>query len=403
MTFGALEELDRFLKLGALRKVVLLSNSAYAGSQESLEEKIHERIDKEFKEPTDKEQEIIEAMKKTNLRFVNKISKQQNDREIFVQVQENVREKDVHYFHKFSDPNLSKEELTEFGDALKRAGVGSVTLYLPFIPYQRQDKKDDGRVSISARKFYDDVESAFGHRLKRIVTFDLHAKQEQGYFNGPLDELSAIPDFAAYYRDLFKDSFASGRADVLVISPDAGGAKRARTLAKALGVQNIVLEKHRTGHSEAEHQFYLPSDVKGKKVILVDDIIDSGSTLVGEFENNKIGPVQYLRDDRKAEVYICATHALLSPKRGISAEERMRRAGVQTLFSDTLPEKSEGYYKSHSDWMSVISLNYVLAKAFYCNQVGESISEFLKKRDERLSGKLDFVITKSTNGVLGVE
>ncbi|GEM_PF-449535 len=403
MSFSALERLDRYSKLGSLRNVVLLNNSAYDSSVGALEGKIHERIGKEFLDPTDDEKEIIEGMKLSNLRFVNKISKQQNDKEVYVQVKENVREKDVHYFHKFSDPNISKEELTEFGDALKRAGVGSVTLYLPFIPYQRQDKKDDGRVAISARKFYDDLESAFGHRLKRIVTFDLHAKQEQGYFNGPLDELSAIPDFAAYYRDLFKESFNSGRPDVLVISPDPGGAKRARKLAQALGTQYVTLDKIRTGHGEAEHRFYLPSDVKGKKVIVIDDIVDSGGTAVGEYENNKVGPLQYLRDERGAEVYFCVTHALLSAKKGILAEDRMRRAGIPMLVADTLPERYEGYYKENSDWMSVLSLNYVLAKAFYCNQVGASISEFLKNRDERLFGKLDFVVKKDQNGLLDVQ
>ncbi len=403
MSFTALEQLDRYLKFGSLRKVVLLNNKAYDSSVGALEGKIQERVDKEFSDPTDEEREIIEGMKLSNLRFVDRVSKQQNDREVFVQVKENVREKDVHYFHKFSDPNISKEELTEFGDALKRAGVGSVTLYLPFIPYQRQDKKDDGRVAISARKFYDDLESAFGYRLKRIVTFDLHAKQEQGYFDGPLDELSAIPDFAAYYRNLFKDSFNSGRPDVLVISPDPGGAKRARKLAQALGTQYVTLDKIRTGHGEAEHRFYLPSDVKGKKVIVIDDIVDSGGTAVGEYENNKIGPLQYLRDERGAEVYFCVTHALLSAKKGILAEDRMRRAGIPMLVADTLPERYEGYYKENSDWMSVISLNYVLSKAFYCNQVGASISDFLKKRDDRLSGRLDFVVRKDQNGVIDVE
>ena len=402
MDINALKQFERYSNLVSLRKVVLLSNNSFGSAQVSLEKKIHERIDKEFSESTDDEKEIIEGMKHSTLRFVDKVSKQQNDKEIFFQVKENVREKDVHFFHKFGDPNLDLVELLVAGDALKRAGVNSVTLYLPYIPYQRQDKKDDGRVSIAARWIYDVISTSFGSPLKRIVTFDLHAKQEQGYFNGPLDELSAIPDFAAYYRDLFKEDFSSGRSNVLVISPDPGGAKRARKLAQALSTQYVILDKIRTGHGEAEHRFYLPSDVKGKKVILIDDMIDSGSTLVGEFENNKPGPVQYLRDERGAEVYICATHALLSAKKGISAEERMSRAGVPTLFADTLPERKEGYYLEHKSWMSVLSLNYVLAKAFYCNQVGASISEFLKKRDDRL-GRLDFVLTKDKNGLLDVQ
>jgi len=403
MSFSALERLDRYKKLVSLRNVVLLNNRAYDSSVKSLEVKIQERVTKEFLDPTSDEQEIIEEMKATNLKFVDKLSKQQNDREVFFQVLENVREKDVHFFHKFSDPNIDLAELLVAGDALKRGGVNSVTLYLPYIAYQRQDKKDDGRVPIAARWIYDVISISFGNHLKRIVTFDLHAKQEQGYFDGPLDELSAIPDFAAYYHDLFKDSFASDRRDVLVISPDPGGAKRARSLAKALGTQFVILDKVRTGHGEAEHRFYLPSDVKGKKAIVVDDIVDSGSTAVGEYENNKIGPLQYLRDERGAEVHFCATHALLSSKNGILAEDRMRKAGVSAVFADTMPEKYDGYYKENSDWMSIISLNYVSSKAVYCNQVGASMSDFLKKRDERLFGRLDFVVKKDKNGVLVVE
>jgi len=113
--------------------------------------------------------------------------------------------------------------------------------------------------------------------------------------------------------------------------------------------------------------------------------------------------VQYLRS-LGADVYVCATHAILSMKDGITAEDRFRKTDVSVLFTDSVPEKAAGYYESNNDWMKVISLDYAIAKAFYCNQVGESISEFLSKREIRLqSEKLDFVVTEAYNGTFDVE
>lgn len=398
-----LEKLACRTKLASLSNVVLVNGRSAESSQSHLERKIHERIDKEFPRPGKNEKAIIKEIKERNLRFVSREIKQQRDGEYFVQIQENVREKDVHLFHRFDDKNLDLVELLVMGDALQRAGVRSVTLYLPYIPYQRQDKKDDGRVPISAKLMFNLFNASFGNRLKRIVTTDLHARQAQGYWDGPVDELSAVPEFAAYYRHHFEKELAEDPSSVLVFSPDAGGAKRADYLAKLLRTRFHVLTKRRTGHSKAETRYYLDVDVKGKKIIIVDDMIDSGSSLVGEYENNRQGPVQYLKS-LGADVHVCASHAILSSKNGISAEDRFRKAGSPVLFTDSLPEKSPGYYKENNDWMKVISLDYGTAKAFYCNQVGESISEFLRKREERLQGnKLDFVVTEAYDGTFDVE
>lgn len=388
----ALEQLKVTERLIALSNVVLLSGRSAAGSQQLLEQKIHERVDKEFQEQEGDTHDILEGIKQENLRFVERDIKQQNDGEFFVKIKRNVREKDVHLFHKFNDKNLDLVELLVIGDALKRAGVKSVTAYVPYIPYQRQDKKDDGRVPISAKMVFNLFSASMGSQLKRIVTFDLHARQAQAHYEGPLDELSAIPEFAAHYRGLFREEFDKPRPDVVVISPDAGGAKRAQKLSTLLpGVQYSVLDKKRTDHGKAEHQFYLPIDVKGRKVILVDDMVDSGSSVVGEYENDKDGPVQYLQS-RGADVHLCATHAILSRKNDIAAEERLRRASVPVLFTNSLPEKYPGYYQENRDWMTTLSLDHALAKALFCNQVGESISEFLKKREENLlAEKLDYI------------
>lgn len=403
MPHKELDELARRTNLASLSNVVLINGRPAESSQSHLEKKIHERVDKEFPNPKKKERAIIEELKDRHLRFAERTIKQQRDGEYFVQIKENVREKDVHLFHKFSDKNLDLLELLVMGDALQRAGVQSVTLYLPYIPYQRQDKKDDGRVPISAKLMFNLFNASFGNRLKRIVTTDLHARQAQGYWDGPVDELSAVPEFAAYYRHQFRAELADDPSSVLVFSPDAGGGKRADYLAKLLKTRFHVLTKRRTGHGKAETRYYVDLDVEGKKIIIIDDMIDSGSSLVGEFEHGKDGPVQYLRK-LGAEVYVCATHAILSEKGGIPAEERFRQAGASVLFTDSLPEKNPGYYLDNRDWMRVISLDHAMAKAFYCNQLGESISKFLRGRERRLQGeKLDFVVSDGYDGTFDVE
>ncbi len=364
---------------------------------------IQKRVGKEFPEPDAEEEEILAGIAEKNLRFCPRTIKQHNNQEFFTQINENVREKDVHLFHKFQDPNVDLVELLVIGDNLKRAGVKSTTLYAPFLPYMRQDKKDDGRVPITARGLFDWLSASMGQRLKRIVTFDLHAQQEQGYFDGPLDELSAIPEFAAYYREKLKDSFKGEENRVIVFAADAGGAKKAKKLARLLGTQYQVFDKDRLAHGRAETKQLLGLDLSGKDAILVEDMIDSGGSLVGEYEKGKNGPVQNLQE-LGAKVYICATHAILSKKDSIPAEERFRRASVPVLFTDSIPERHEGYYHENRDWMNIFSLDYTLAKAFYCNQVGESISAFLRNREERLKVKdMNFILQNGESGQVYVE
>jgi len=395
------EKSRRKQRLTALSKVVLINGRSAELSQGSLEKKLMERIDKEFPSPNKRERVDIEALKRENMHFVNRRIKQQSDGEYFIQVQENVREKDIHLFYKFNDKNLDLFELFVMGDTLVRAGVGSITLYLPYLPYQRQDKKDEGRVPISAKLIFNLLIASIGNRLKRIVTFDLHAKQAQGHFDGPVDELSAIPEFAAYYRNKFQEDLARDSSSVVVFSPDAGGAKRAEKLGKLLQVQYHVLTKRRVGHGRAETRYDTSVNLNGKRIIVIDDMIDSGSSLVGEYEIGKDGPVQYFQS-LGADVYCCATHHVLSIKNGITAEERLRKSGVPFLFTDSIPEKYTGYYVDNKDYMSVLSLDHSLAKAVYCNAAGESISKFLTDREEKLKAdKLDLIV--QSDGRIDVE
>ncbi|MBT4539808.1 ribose-phosphate pyrophosphokinase [Candidatus Woesearchaeota archaeon] len=398
MKCSSLEKLQRRERLARLSNVVLVDGRSAEHARNHLEMKIAARMDKEFLDPSDEEKEIISELKEDKLKFAERTIKQQRDGEYFTKVGVNVRERDVHLFYQFEDRNLDMMELLVMGDTLKRSGVKSTTLYLPYIPYQRQDKKDDGRVPISAKLVFDLINASLGSSLKRIVTFDLHAKQAQGFPNIPVDELSAVPEFAAFYRDELKLSNGDNGAQVYVFSPDAGGAKRARYLAKLLDAPQETFDKRRIGHGEARTKFQ-PLDVEGKKVILIDDMIDSGGSLVGQYEKNIIGPVQYLQS-LGADVYICASHRIFSEKNGITAEERFKEAGVQVLLTDSLPPPKESYYSEHSPWMNVISLNHAIAKAFYCNQAGTSISDFIQSREERIKAhSLDFLVERQSSGV----
>ncbi len=403
---NAYDRMIRYKRLMRLSDVVLLSggDGMTPDVEQLLTETICARIDKEFPDPSNQEQEIIAGLKEKDLRFVPRIIKSHNDGEIFVQVGGNVRRKDVHLFYNFGDTVRDEVALYRFGDALKRAGVGTATLYAPYLIDQRQDKKDDGRVSIAIASLMNGLTANFGHRLERIVTSDLHARQIQGLFDGPLDELSAIEDFAAFYKKKFSEELAREKPQVVIISPDAGGAKRAQKLAKLLGVQYLVLDKIRTGHGEAEHRYFLPMDVGGMKAIIIDDIIDSAGSVAGEFEkeDKQEGPVQYLQS-QGAEVYVCSTHAVFSEKNEIMAEERLRKAGAQVLVTDSIQKGAE-YYHRHDDWLTTLSFGYPLAKAFYCNVVGNSISAFISSRQERLTAdKLDFVLKRTGSGVYMVD
>ncbi|MBD3259992.1 ribose-phosphate diphosphokinase [Candidatus Woesearchaeota archaeon] len=343
-----------------------------------LMKKFHERADKEFHDINEKNKQLLQHIKKKNLILADKIIKQHNDGELFVQLKTNIRNKDVHVIQTFADKNRDLMELFIINDALNRAGANSITNYLLYVPYQRQDKKDDGRVAISAKLIFNLLKESCGiGKLKRIVTFDLHARQAQAHFDGPVDEIRAMPLFASYYRDILKAQLAQKDKElVAVISPDAGSAKRAEYLARLLGVRYHVLDKKRTSHGETAFNFVLDWDCKGKHVIMCDDMIDTGGSMVA--------PINFLKS-RGAIVYACCTHPLLSPKAGMSTEQKLAPTGVHLLTTDSLPEKHKGYFKEHSRWVDVISLAFDMAKVMYCNQIGDSVSLFIDKTEKLIA------------------
>lgn len=229
------------------------------------------------------------------------------DGEIYVQVKENVRGKDVFFVQSTSrDANFYIMEMLLVVDALRRASARRINLVIPYFGYARQDRKDKPRVPISARVVADLIEKV---GASRVITVDLHAGQLQGFFTIPVDHLTALPLFADYFKNM---------EDIMIISPDAGGAQRAMDIAKRLNAPFAILFKRRKRPNESE-VIQVVGEVEGKKVIIVDDIVDTAGTLVNAAE--------VLLREGASEVYAAITHPVLS---GI-ALERLRNSSIREL------------------------------------------------------------------------
>jgi ribose-phosphate pyrophosphokinase len=199
-----------------------------------------------------------------------------SDGEVFVQINENVRGRDVFVIQSTSQPvNENLLELLILIDALKRASAGRITAVLPYYGYARQDRKSKPRVPITARLVADLIHAAGAHR---VLTVDLHADQIQGFFSIPVDHLTAAPVLLSYLtRHLAMRGIDP--ADLVVVSPDAGGVTRARTFAKRLGCSLAIIDKRREGKNVAK-AMNIVGEVARKHALIVDDLIDTAGSVV---------------------------------------------------------------------------------------------------------------------------
>jgi len=239
-----------------------------------------------------------------------------SDGEIYCQIMENVRGKDVFIVQPTCCPvNRNLLELLIMIDAFKRSSAHRITAVIPYYGYSRQDRKDKPRVPISSKLVADLLTTA---GAERILSMDLHAGQIQGFFNIPVDNLYAAPVVIKYLKDI-------NIPDFIVVSPDAGGVERARALAKRLQVGLAIVDKRRVGPNVAE-LLHLIGDVKGKNVIICDDIIDTAGTLVNT--------VNALRENGAGKIFACATHGVLSGP----AIDRLRGTPLEELIvTNTIP------------------------------------------------------------------
>lgn len=243
-----------------------------------------------------------------------------SDGECYVQILENVRGADVFVVQPCSQPvDFHLMELLLMIDAFKRASARRITAVVPYYAYARQDRKDKPRVPISAKLVADLLETAGAHRA---LTLDLHAPQIQGYFNIPVDHLFAAPVLVEYFRQ-------KNLPNLTVVSPDAGGVERARLFAKKIDAALAIVDKRRVGKDQTE-VMHLIGEVAGRCALIVDDIVDTASTLVKTAEA--------LVAQGAARVFAAATHAVLSG----NAIERLCRSPIEELIvTDSIPLRPE--------------------------------------------------------------
>ncbi len=244
---------------------------------------------------------------------------------IFVKLNESVREKDVFIIQSLSTPDLSDRimELLILLDACKRASAGRITAVIPYYAYGRTDKKDQPRVPITARLLADMIQVAGAHQ---VLTIDLHAGQIQGFFSIPMDELTAMHLLVRYWAD-------KGWDDVIVVSPDVGFGKRARNFAEAIDAPLAIAEKRRVQHFGGQagphtspQILNLIGDVQGKRCLIVDDEIATGGSIMEV--------VRLLQREGASEIYACCVHAVFAG----GAAERLQKSGIrEVVVTDTLP------------------------------------------------------------------
>ncbi len=246
-----------------------------------------------------------------------------SDGEVFVNTSETVRGSDVFIVQSTCNPvNDHIMELLIMIDAFKRASAGRITAVIPYFGYARQDRKAKARDPISAKLVADLIATA---GADRVLTMDLHAPQIQGFFNIPLDHLLGSPILYRYYSSKFE----TNKDEVVVVSPDLGSVTRSRDFSGRLDVPFAIIDKRRPKANVAE-VMHIIGDVKDKKVILIDDMIDTGGTIVQGAEA--------LLDKGAKEICVCATHGVLSGP----AIDRIKNSPIKELVVlDTIPIPEE--------------------------------------------------------------
>ena len=267
----------------------------------------------------------------------------------FVRILENIRQRDVFIVQPICAPvNDHLMELLIMIDACKRASAGRITAVMPYYGYGRTDKKDQPRVPITARLVADLLTAA---GADRVLTVDLHAPQVQGFFNMPVDELTAVPILTQYFAD-------KGIEDLVVVAVDIGISKKARDVAERLSAPLAIIEKRRTDNSGKSELMNVIGDVEGMVALTFDDEIDTGGTVANA--------AQALLDHGVKEVYCCASHPVLSRN---APDTMAKSAFKEIVVTDTIPigpEKRNGKF-------TVLSVAPLLGEAIHRIHTGQSV------------------------------
>ena len=273
-----------------------------------------------------------------------------SDGEIRIEIEENVRGRDIFVLQSTCSPvNDNLMQLLIMTDALKRASARSITAIIPYYGYARQDRKVKPRVPISA-KLVADLITVSG--VSRVISMDLHVGQIQGYFNIPVDNLFAAPILLNYIRKHYD-------GDLSIVSPDAGGVERARAFAKRLNASLAIIDKRRDEPNVAVAMNII-GDIKGKTAIILDDMVDTGGTLVEAAEA--------LVQNGAAQVYACCTHPVLSG----NAQKKIEQSSIKSLLTtNTVPLGREA---SESPKIDVVSVAEIFGEAIKRVHFSKSVS-----------------------------
>ncbi len=278
-----------------------------------------------------------------------------SNEEIFVRFMDNIRERDVFLIQPIVSPvNTRLMELLVMIDAAKRASAGRITAVIPYYAYGRSDKKDQPRVPVTARLFANFLEVA---GADRVLTLDLHAGQIQGFFNIPVDELTAFPMIADYFR-------SENLASPAVVATDVGGAKRARNVAERLGADLAIVDKRRTGNDESAEAMTLIGEVDGHDCVIVDDEILTGGTVAAA--------VRLMRSRGARSVHVACVHPVFAPKAFFELDTKDLD---QIVFTDSLPLVHGEFQNVQS---SVLSTASILGDAIHRIHTGGSVGALFR-------------------------
>lgn len=272
-----------------------------------------------------------------------------SDGEIFVEIKENVRGRDIFLIQPTCPPvNDHLMELVIMVDAMRRASARRITVVIPYYGYARQDRKVAPRVPITAKVV---AEMMMVVGVRRVLTMDLHAGQIQGFFNIPVDNLYAAPILLDYIK--------RECSNIIMVSPDAGGVERTRAFAKRLGADMAIIDKRRERANVCAAMNVI-GDVKGKTAILLDDMVDTAGTLCSAAD--------ILIERGAREVHACCSHGVLSGP----AIERLEASKIKTLvITDSIPLREK---VSNCSKIKVLSIAELIGNAIRCIHSEDSVS-----------------------------
>ena len=288
-------------------------------------------------------------------RLVNSSIRKFSDGEIYIEINENIRGNSIFIIQSVSSPaNDNLMELLLCIDALKRSSAKNITAVIPYFGYARQDRKVVPRTSISAKLVSNLITKA---GADRIVTIDLHSGQIQGFFDIPVDNLFATPIFARHIKKKLKTK------NLICVAPDVGGTARARALGKMLHVELAIVDKRRPAPGKSEVMNVI-GNVKGKTCILVDDIIDSGGTIVNAADA--------LKRRGAKDVHVYVTHGVLSG----NAIDKIKKSNIKNLvITDTIDNSNK---VKNTKNIEVLTISNLVGEAIKRISNSTSVSDLFK-------------------------